>query len=240
MFKSIFAKKNHITSSTDHSLNIKQKAILLPVFIFYHSVIFILAQKVIIKNFVLTASVFLLSILLTCFLNQLYAYFSTSSTDCYTTVGNQLIVQPLYLADSSAVNYFKDPIQKKYIASVLTQMKKQKLSYSDIPLNPVYPQDLIDFYRFNFNDIGFITCNSIYNIAPEEKNHFMIAISKILLIEDFKRNFTFFMWKFALFFGEVPMFFCFSLLLIIAAYRLTKVLSALSKLLLPQASYSFS
>ena len=185
-------------------------------YLLYILIIFICwQQKQAYKNLMLVSVVLLSSIVLTILFNTVYAYFVRGQHDCNISLGNQLIVQPLYMADMNVTDYFNNFTQKKYVSSVLTQMKKEKLSYNDTPTNPVYLQDIYAYYGFNYNAIQRITCSSIKNVllSESEQSRFLIDVSKILYLHDIKKNLVLYTWKFVEFFGGLPVFFGFLIIL---------------------------
>ena len=176
------------------------------------------------NNVIKAATIFSFSIFLTFIFNQTYHHITHPQTDCYISAENLLIMQPLYLADMTAINYFKDPSQKEYITHILTQMKKQKLTSADIPLNPPFPDDVYTFYGYNYNDISTINCSYLNQKYPNlsERNRLMMSAIKILYADDFKKNLHFFIWKYASFVGSIPLSFAFLILICAASSRIMK------------------
>src|SRR3990167_4131283 len=172
---------------------------------------------------VLGASILCFSIVSTSLVSKLYSYFIHAPTTCDLFLSHQLIIQPLYLADMNAIYYFKDPAQKEYIQTVLTQIKKQKLTASDIPLSPIYPQDIYSYYGFNYDPIAYINCYYLANIhiPLAYQDHFMTNIAIILFLHDLKKNLYFFAWKYTSFFGSIPFAFAVLIVLSAACFRLS-------------------
>lgn len=85
-------------------------------------------RKVSFKKIAVAALIFLASILCTVVAVRSYNFILRGSfSGTISTLGEQLIVQPLYLTNINAEKYFTDPAQKKYVHDVMKDMSQNDL-----------------------------------------------------------------------------------------------------------------
>jgi len=102
-------------------------------------------KRVAINKIIIAIMLIFSSIVLTNLLDKTYHYFMHHSfSPTLSTLGEQLIVQPVYLTNIDSEKYFTDPLQRKYIKDVMEEISQNHLG--NVILNPGLSTGLLPTY----------------------------------------------------------------------------------------------
>ncbi|EKD55080.1 MAG: hypothetical protein ACD_60C00027G0006 [uncultured bacterium] len=187
-------------------------------------------QHVPFKALILGAAILFGSAGVTILIDHGYHYFKHGFFSSAPYAGILTLVQGIYLADSNAAHYFKDPIEKAYVQQMINQRDAQHLNRDAsliITLKPLYFEYAYQSYRRNFLAIQEMIEN-ILQAKNEtfhsklESNVLAIDIGKTLIFYESERNILFFLWKFIECMGGIPGFLFFFILLLSWFFKMTK------------------
>lgn len=173
-------------------------------------------RKVSLKLIFFGIGILLGSILFTILIDKSYHYFKNGIFESEPISGVQFVIQPLFLADSNAVNYFKNPTEAKIFQSLLYQIHKQKLNNDAAllkSLTPQYYEYAYQEYNRNYLKIQEIVYHTFAKVNTADENIITNNIARTLVLNQFKKNVYFYCWKLINFIGGIPQFLFFSLFL---------------------------
>src|SRR3990167_4766579 len=175
------------------------------------------------KSLWICFSILLGSIFLITLIDHAYHYFRNGSFLGAPTIGSQLVIQPLFLANTGAENYFKNAHEKNTVQYIINEIHKQKLNnysaYLSV-LKPKYYEYAYEEYNRNYNAMQGIIYNTFKKLPPYELDKTTIDIAKTLFLHNIKINLFFYAWKIMDSFGGVPPFLFFCLLLLSVIYKI--------------------
>ncbi len=180
-------------------------------------------KKVSIKSLVICTGILLISILFTALIDRSYHYFKNSNFAGAPIIGVQLIIQPLFLANSNAASYFENPAEKNIVQSMLNQIKKQKLNTSTsllASLKPKYYENAYEEYAKNYILLQAIVYHTFSKDSVFAENKSTSNIAKTLFLHNPKINIYFYIWKIIDSMGGIPFFLFFCLLLFSVIIRI--------------------
>ncbi len=156
------------------------------------------------------------SILLTTLIDNTYHYFKHGFFSGEPASGVQFIIQPIFLANPDAADYFKNPTEKAMVQKIIGEVHKQKLNRDATlltSLTPQYYEYAYQSYYRNYVAMQSIVYNTFREISARDQNRITNNISKILVLHEFRKNLYFYCWKVIDAMGGVPLFLFFCLLL---------------------------
>lgn len=208
-------------------------------FYFYYGIFLLIIisyawRKVSIKHCLMALLIFFLSAVLTNVIDRTYHYYANDHFVTEPFSGILLIVQPLYLADSDAANYFFDPKLRKNVGILLRQIREKKLNQ----FSPVSTFFHIQYYEYtneeymkNYLPIQFMvhqlftnqSFDKIYQVSNAnliKMNDATLYISKILFLQNIKQNMLLYFYRVISMMGGIPYFLFFCILLFVCYINL--------------------
>ena len=180
-------------------------------------------RKVPIKSMGICVLILLGSILLTFLADRSYHYLKQGVFEGEPTSGVQFVIQPLFLANTNAIDYFKNATQKAIVQKMLYKIREQKLNQTVSALKTFKLQHYeyaYEEYNKNYLSIQSIVYNTFTDLTAAKQNKITLSIAKILTCYEMKRNFYFYCWKVIDSMGGVPWFLFFCLLLFSTAFKI--------------------
>lgn len=189
-------------------------------------------QKIPIKQVSFAFLVLFGSAASTTLIDHSYHYFKHGTFSGAPYGGLLILVQALYLAEDNAANYFQNPAEKAYVQSMINQRNAQHLNkdaHLIKQLKPRYFEYAYQSYARNYTALQIIvekTLNtSIENTFGKtnfKANTIAFDIDKTLILNEFKKNILFFLWKIIQCMESIPQFLFFSLLLVAVPFKIIK------------------
>jgi len=177
------------------------------------------------KQAIFTFLTIMISIVFFMLVDKSYHYFLHGQFRGISYVGRDLIVQPLYLADSTSARYFTDPDEKSTFIKLINKLEKRHLTRNTAP-SPVmakYSRISYDYFTNNYNLIDELFSQDIYppEIADSDyqSDDLMFNIAKTLILNEPKANLTLYVWKITSYFATPWIFFAFLITLIAIVFR---------------------
>ena len=187
------------------------------------------------KLIAITALILFGSMLLTLLMDRTYHYVKHGFFSGAPYGGFIVMVQPFYLADNHAADYFQNPIEKTYVQTMINQRNAQSLNQDAHlvgTLKPSYYQLAYQTYARNYIALLQIIMSTLHTSTSLENAHGNIThfyaneiatnIDNMLISHEFRKNVLFFLWKFIIYtgFGSLPVFVFFSILLFAILFKI--------------------
>lgn len=178
--------------------------------------------------------IFIVSIGLTNLADRGYHYFANGVFINEPFSGLVTVIQPLYLADSDAENYFVNSDEKSVVRSILDKINTDQLNkdVSNLKLNKIkYFENAQEEYERSYLPIQtfvskILTGHSLDDITRIDTDSFIkmnnitLSIAKKLFLHNIKQNICLYGFKIIAAFGGIPYFLFFCLLFFSAVLRI--------------------
>lgn len=185
---------------------------------FYLSYLLLLAwyawKRIPAKQVLFVTVIFVVSTLLEIVLNRGYHYTLNGRFADAPAVGMQFVVQALYLTGQGAEKYFTDPNEKAIFKKIMTQLEeKHYTEASEQTLLPLSRQTTYAYYYAAYNQIMLVCSQNLPNLSLYQRDQFLLKMAKTLYSHELKKNLLFYALKIGSFFGGIPIFFAYLLIL---------------------------
>lgn len=201
--------------------------------------IWYLWQRIPIRKLGMGALILFGSMFLTFVIDHSYHYIKHGFFGGASYGGLLFLVQTLYLADSNAANYFKNPIEKTYVQSMINQRNTEHFN-KDAELISMLKPTYYDYAYQSYarNQQALITLIEktleVNDVNRIKSNVIAIDINQTLFLHASKINLLFLLWKFVRCMGGIPQFLFFLILLLALPIKIVR-----DKLLQPDLSLLF-
>ena len=166
------------------------------------------------------------SMLTTIFIDHGYHYVKHGIFGGAPYGGILLLVQTLYLADNDAARYFKDPIEKDYVQSLIDRRNAQHLNSNILLLKhfkPTFYENAYHVYAKKYIKLQQLIENILsYKTSAFTADAMAMRINKIFFIHNIKTNLLFLLWKFIKCMEGVPVFTFFCIALITSMVKIAR------------------
>ena len=201
--------------------------------IFVILIIWYLWQRIGIKQIFYGILILFGSMFFTILADYSYHYYQHGTFSGTSYGGLMVLVQALYMAEDDAENYFRNPTEKAYVQSMITERNIKQLNKDANligPLKPSYLQKAHQSYSRNYLAIQKIIDDTLnasiekeINAAPNLKaNAVALKIDKVLILHSLKKHVLFLLWKFITCMGGVPTFLFFLILLLAIPFQIIR------------------
>ncbi len=190
-------------------------------------------QGTALKSVIAASIILITSAAVTLAIDHTYHYLKHGFWGGGTYGGLLVLVQPLYLANDKADNYFTDPMQKTYIQAMLAKRNTLHLNNDTkllSSLKPSYFDYAYEEYVKNYLTLLSIITDTLQKdiktpITIADKiniNNEALLLYHTLFIKEFKNNLLFLTWKLIRCIGGIPIFLFFLLILSVSFYNIIK------------------
>lgn len=145
---------------------------------------------------------------ITLLINRGYHYEAHGQFAEVPVIGEQLIVQSLYLADANTANDFTEPSEKQLIQQILKQLAQQQIMRNSAPAIMVPPTVALSiaYYTTAYNPILAVIDQTFADKPIFQKDKILLHLSKILYQNNIQKNGLFYLERVSAFFGDLAFF----------------------------------
>ena len=206
---------------------------------YYYYIIFILlcfryiGQRIPMRSTMLAAMILFGSMGLTTLVDHGYHYIKHGFFGAAPYSELMILVQTLYLADNSSVQYVRNPVEKHLLENMLNQRNSQHLNLDAslvTSMKPSYLQHAYQEYSRNYLAIQDVIGQTLQTSVENQNgvgtsfqaNQTALNMNSVLISHELKKNLVFLLWKFVACMGGVPVFLFFLLLLLSLSFKMLK------------------
>lgn len=208
-------------------------------FYFFYGVFIVLLLWFVWKKFpakyiLYSMMIFVLSAIITNLADRTYHYFENGSFINEPFSGILTVIQPFYLADPNAFQYFQNSQEKNLVKVMQHNIASKQLNHDVMTYSPnsiQYYEYLNNEYAKNYLDIQdmlnkAITHTSFYkiydvnNASLIKMDKLTLDISQILFIHNIKKNTMLYSYKIVDAMGGIPCFIFFALMLLFSIIKI--------------------